>query len=612
MHLIIYFSGTEIVGEYDEGKMAEFKDVEGVSTISVRGCAHEEVCKSSLFPDLEKFAGRFVGSVFKTDEIGNKLRLTDTPLGDLKVGIRANGTNVEKQQLLSSLDKPRLLSDLDEPYPLDVTRITLVGTSRGGVTCFNIARELQKIAPNIPVDIVANQPVPGNISPAPGSIAATVEDCTDLKNVKNASIILGTYTEDRYTKENIQAGIARKIVINTYNRILGVKDNRIKDEAYYLVMGAGQAPGILDDLKNDGLTESVIKKMKTLEEMAEKSGVEKSFKSLRYSIEWDIASLTAGIFNFGLKAFFSQIVPKLPKETDQKITVIPEIGHDGGFNQLQLGVAKSLHKCGLVNEKFVESKENVVIDEYSRSNNVFPINNAIQKVFGMNQEMLSQHFDELHPKPNRRRGYEFEENQSLMDWWKIQDKKASHFSTPITKALVNIIAKTNPDDKASLGRLYAACEKWLITKSDGISSRYGQVTALRNEIYDRLLNQHAVPKKALIDLKEEIHHKHQFLQKEWSSRSSYTSFFKSTMTKDLDKAFKDHAKETQSESNDRKLLKAMDDWLGAKDKSVSKRYDLVLEMRNKLEESINTRYPNPTNTTAEEPGHDQRSISNTR
>lgn len=605
MHLIIYFSGTDIVADEDNGGMKRFNEVPNVSTISVRGCAHEEVCGNGVFPNLEEFAHRFVDSVFISDEGG--LRLTETDLSALKVGIRKDGTNVREKELLSE-------------EPLNVTSITLCGSSRGAVTCFNVARELQRRAPDVEIDIVANQPVPGNIYPAPGTIASSVKDCTDLKNVKNAAVILGTYTDDSYRKEDVQTGIVRKNITDTFNLIHEIENKKLENElakgpkkrievAQASIATVSEARKISDDalaeLQENGVTELVKEKMKGLGDIGEKIGVKQNSLESTASV---MDSLTAGVKNLGQKIFFSQIVPELPKDVNQKIVVIPEVSHIGGSNHMQLEVAESLHRRHLVDKNFVDSKKTAVKNAYASSGKLFPLSNAVQEVFGISPERMYQHLDELHPQPNLRRGYEFKENQSLIDWWNIQDKNASSFSSGLTNALVNIVKITDSDDKTSLLNLYKACETWLVKKSEGISSRYGQVTALRNEIYDRLINQHHVPKKDLIEIKEKIHHDHKFLQKEWRNKSSYASFFKTTATSELDKAFEEHGKFSQSEKNDRKLLKAMDKWLDEKDRSVSKRYDLVLEMRNRLEESINIRYPDAT---ADEPSG-RPSISNSK
>lgn len=48
--------------------------------------------------------------------------------------------------------------------------------------------------PKVPVDIVANQPVPGNTYQGPLTNARSIADCSDLTNLRNVSVILGAYT----------------------------------------------------------------------------------------------------------------------------------------------------------------------------------------------------------------------------------------------------------------------------------------------------------------------------------------------------------------------------------------------------------------------------------
>ncbi len=219
MHLIIYFGDSAAERPTLDINGALFCDVPNVQLIAVAGSIHPDVCNSILSPDLRSYAKRFAKNVFIPREV-NRLRLTETPIVDLKIG----ASFVQK-------DNAQGQTDSDE-----ITGITLCGSSRGAVTCFEVARELKKIAPIIPVDVIAAEPVPGNCYQYPGSNAARVTDCSDLTNLQHVSIILGANTGD----DESQSGFLRRIMV---------------------------------------------------------------------------------IFH---RLFFSQIVPKLPKTTDQDIVVIPE------------------------------------------------------------------------------------------------------------------------------------------------------------------------------------------------------------------------------------------------------------------------------------------------
>lgn len=73
-------------------------------------------------------------------------------------------------------------------------KIVLCGYSRGAVTCFEVAKQLQQLAPDVPIEIIADQPVPGNMTQLKGTNAASIKDCSKLTNITKATIILGAYT----------------------------------------------------------------------------------------------------------------------------------------------------------------------------------------------------------------------------------------------------------------------------------------------------------------------------------------------------------------------------------------------------------------------------------
>ena len=172
MHLVIYFCGTGERGETFAHKQQYIDEKPNIKTIMVEGCQNPEVCGTIQFPDLKAFAQRFTKKVF-------------TPYGD-ELALNQDVRTVGIQQ--------HHVNEIREGGIQEVESITLCGYSRGAVTCFEVAKELNKIAPNIPVDIVANQPVPGNSYQGPGTNAASVADCSNLKNLRNVSIILGAYT----------------------------------------------------------------------------------------------------------------------------------------------------------------------------------------------------------------------------------------------------------------------------------------------------------------------------------------------------------------------------------------------------------------------------------
>ena len=186
MHLVIYFSGTGDSGEAFYGGLGYLHN-ENIVTIFVKGCEQPEVCNSYIFPDLNKFAKRFVAKLFPQNKEVN--------FPDLE----SVGVDIEHCQNILYIITNHLL----------IESITLSGYSRGAATCFEVAKELNKIASHIPVNIIADQPVTGNSYQGPGTNAASIADCSDLTNLRGASIILGTYTGKIY-KENIQGNISIK------------------------------------------------------------------------------------------------------------------------------------------------------------------------------------------------------------------------------------------------------------------------------------------------------------------------------------------------------------------------------------------------------------------
>jgi hypothetical protein len=173
MYLLIYCCGTgDDGGAFKESYEPLNVNAKTVKTLLVKGCGHSEVC-NSFFPNLHEFAKQFVDKVFAKD--GEQLKLSKEPIENLKVGTEViQGNKI--------------------PTNEDIKGIVLCGYSRGAVTCFEITKELNKIAPNIPVYICANQPIPGSAYQGFGTNAESIADCSELDNLRKASIILGAYT----------------------------------------------------------------------------------------------------------------------------------------------------------------------------------------------------------------------------------------------------------------------------------------------------------------------------------------------------------------------------------------------------------------------------------
>lgn len=395
------------------------------------------------------------------------------------------------------------LADSNEFTP--ITGITLCGYSRGAVTCFSVARELNKIAPNIPVNIVADNPVPGNGYAGPGTNAGSISDCSDLTNLRNVSIILGSYT--------------------------GLKENRDTDYIH--------------------------------------------------------------------RGFFSQIVPKLPRSADLKreIIVVPRQHHKvfptnvpHYTHHLHKEVAKILYYENLIErdeviKKIQRAKEFSYNGDPDCKTPNFPRIDKLQTFFGITHRELYRHKDRLHPTYYLSEGYEFVENEQIIDWWNKHDKESSYFMSDLTKSLIESIQSVN-DNQETLIDFFKRVDKWLAIKADTKSSRYPLVEALRNNIYHQLVTTNGVKAEQLSQMSRSIGHENKYFQNHWQSLSSSASFWKTEATERLDKAFEVHADGDLLKENDEILLAALNQWIQEKQGSDSKRWDIVLEMKEILEEAI--------------------------
>jgi hypothetical protein len=502
MHLVIYFCGTGNPGSsfYEHSTYLEQPNIK---TIFVEGCDKPEVCGSGFFPDLKAFARRFTNKVFEKEE-GDELVVNPYELET--VGVNQDYTS-------------KNLSQIDEDDPIE--SITLCGYSRGAVTCFEVAKELNKIAPYIPVDIVADQPVPGNCYQGPGTNAASVADCSNLRNLRNVSVILGAYTGTMY------------------------KDNAQNEE-----------------------------------------------------------DMTNPIH----RGFFSQIVPKLPHTANRDLIVIPRESHHqtlanspDGSEHMHMQVARYLNQQDkqLVSDEAVKENTNRARGTYNQHENqgyqnptLFPQQTKLQSFFGLSKKDAYLHIDKLHPKAGMRVGYDLGPEEKMIDWWTKHDKNTSRFSTKLTKALVQSIEKTDASDEMSLKKLFAEADKWLLLKADTSSSRYYQVEALRNNIYDRLTGNMAMDKSELATVNRSNLHDTNYFLNHWTVVSKAASYFKTKATLELDKAFSEHAQAKPSQENDQKLMTALDQWIENKKDSSSKRYDDVIKIKEQLTEVINNCYEN--------------------
>ncbi|CDZ77433.1 hypothetical protein BN59_01716 [Legionella massiliensis] len=569
MHLVIYFCGTGNPGNNFPGQFDYAPGDGQVRTVFVKGCDKPEVCNNGLFPDLKGFARRFTKKLFGKDK---KIATTESK---------------ELEGIGISLDR----SDIQGVGDEEIESITLCGYSRGAVTCFEVAKELNKIAPTIPVDIVADQPVPGNFYSGPGSNVASVADCSNLNNLRNVSIILGAYTGAK-TSVNLSVKLEMPEDLTPYQNSYLLVNNAL----YYV--GADVRAQLLE-FNTQYNTSGILEHLEINPQIEGKHSI--STAMMAYLTTHDAVEAQHESTDPVHRGFFSQVVPKLPRTAHRDLIVIPRESHHQnppntpeGDAHMHMQVAKYLHKQGLVAQEEVQRKTEEARATYTKNQHLeakpFPVISRLQSFFGLENEKAYRYIDKLHPQVHLRKGMAWNREEALINWWSKQDKKASYFSSQLTKDLVKAIENTQSEDVEQLKNLFQEADSWLIAKEHVSTSRYNQVECLRNNIYDHLVNNLNIDKVELYQLNRQVMHRTGYFQKHWTEGSLNASWFKTDETRTLDRAFEEHAKAEPSEESDRVLLEALETWIEAKKGTQSKRYDLVLEMTEHLQDVIEKCY----------------------
>ena len=165
--VIFFFAGTGDDGRdytFMKENQSEFQD--DVIRIYIKGCQEERVGNGFLFPDLE-IAANNVRNAFEGNELDlDKLREN---FGDGLYAIRGQTLGNSK---------------------VKIDDITLEGFSRGAVTTFATAKKLDDL--NIPMHIIANQPVPGEAGIA-RRLYSRYCDLRGCRNIKSAHTFLASY-----------------------------------------------------------------------------------------------------------------------------------------------------------------------------------------------------------------------------------------------------------------------------------------------------------------------------------------------------------------------------------------------------------------------------------
>ena len=163
--VIFFFAGTgDDCTYYSANKERNSTFEKDVIRVYLKGCQAKQVGNGLIFPDLE-IAAKNIRNAFNNKSLD--LKLLRENFGDSLYTINGNTKS-----------------------PVDIDSIALEGFSRGAITTFAVAKKLDDL--NIPLDIIANQPVPGETRLSK-TLTKKYSDLANCKNIRSATTILGTY-----------------------------------------------------------------------------------------------------------------------------------------------------------------------------------------------------------------------------------------------------------------------------------------------------------------------------------------------------------------------------------------------------------------------------------
>ncbi len=169
MKVLFFFPPTGTSGkEYQVETESKLLFTENTLRIYLRGCQHPNIGNGLLYPNLD-IAANHIYNAFD----GKKLNL------DM---LKANlGSGICKI-------RPNELKSLAE---VEVESIGINGHSRGAMSTFAVAKKLDAL--QIPLDIVANQPVPGEIQETSRS-TKKYRDLSQCYHIRSATVFLATHS----------------------------------------------------------------------------------------------------------------------------------------------------------------------------------------------------------------------------------------------------------------------------------------------------------------------------------------------------------------------------------------------------------------------------------
>lgn len=168
MKILFFFSQTGTSGEwYRKQAEEELLFTQDTIRIYLRGCQNPNIGNSLLSPDLD-IAADHIYNAFE----GNKLNFDK---------LKANlGDGIYEICCSSPIESP-----------IEIESIGLNGHSRGAVSTFAVAKKLDEL--EIPIDVVANQPVPGEITQN-NNLTKKYRDLSQCNHIRSAHVFLATHS----------------------------------------------------------------------------------------------------------------------------------------------------------------------------------------------------------------------------------------------------------------------------------------------------------------------------------------------------------------------------------------------------------------------------------
>jgi hypothetical protein len=475
MHLVIYFCGADDEGD-SFGEKTNFTTNPEVRILFVQFCNSKELCSLYFSSNLLSFAHRFVNKLFK--HRNGQIQLSTTDLNRLKIGIKNTPT-------LDQGDSHKKIS-----------AITLAGYSLGAVTCFNIAIKLNEIAPNIPVNIIANQPVLGNAYQGPNTTITNIANCCELKNLRNVTIILGAYT-NRLADPNtfikmFHRGFFSQIIPKLPQSGLEL-DLMVIPQKNYLELTSSPPIGakyVHKQLENY-LTDHVVHSTRATE----------AKKHLKSTNVFPIKESSQTIFNPKRGDFYhcSDTLCRLDYKQDMKFglneTLIDwwkKYDKDGALyaTKLTKSLVKKIQGTDRNDQEqlialYKEADKWLMLKDVSGSSRYYQVQtlrNNIYTLLVQNFNIQPQKLDEI----NYNLLYEM---RYFLKHWQILSDEASSHKTKETKELDRAFlsyANSSRPSEVSDKKLLKALDAWLEEKKESNNSRYDLVIQMRDQLSEMI------------------------------------------------------------------------------------------------------------------------------